>query len=88
MLSDNESVNGDEDQIDIPMRKKSTSQSKYSSRKNFQKARSNDQNLDDSMISAGFRVNEESDEGYSSTAGFYEANKKKPLGSMNFAEIK
>ena len=39
------------------------------------------------MISAGFRVNEESDEGYSSTAGFYEANKKKPHASMKFDEI-
>ena len=39
------------------------------------------------MISAGFRVNEESDEGYSSTAGFYEAKKKKPFASMKLAEI-
>ena len=39
------------------------------------------------MISAGFRVNEESDEGYSSTAGFYEAKKKKPHASMNLSEI-
>ena len=38
------------------------------------------------MISAGFRVNEESDEGYSSTAGFYEA-KRKPMASMKLAEL-
>ena len=39
------------------------------------------------MISAGFRVNEESDEGYSSTAGFYEAKKKKPFASIKLSGI-
>ena len=68
------------------MRKKSRTLSKYSSRKDFKKVLSNDQNLDDSMNSAGFRVNEESDEGYSSTAGFYEPKKKKPFASIKLLD--